>query len=281
MSNSFGDWLRRIVPLAPIPGNRYYQRQKTALYSNALQREVKVDLYVPPHFTRGGLPLLLVNDGQDLEAVQLMAHLRRLFREGQMAPVLAAGLHAGDRLREYGVAGRPDYKNRGAKSAAYQRFITRELTPRLQSRYRLRAPYTFAGFSLGGLSAFDAVWNHPNCFQQVGVFSGAFWWRSRPFDPQAPDAHRIAHARVRQTQHAPNLRFWLQTGTADETADRNNNGVIDSIDDTRDLIRELEKHGFREGEHIRYVEVEGGQHHPATWARVMPDFLRWAFPANE
>jgi enterochelin esterase-like enzyme len=53
--------------------------------------------------------------------------------------------------------------------------------------------------------------------------------------------------------------------------------VIDSIEDTLDLIAELEKKGFRWGRDIRYVEVKGGHHDQATWSAIMPDFLIWAF----
>ena len=37
---------------------------------------------------------------------------------------------------------------------------------------------SFCGFSLGGLSALDIVWNHPTEFTKVGVFSGSLWWRT-------------------------------------------------------------------------------------------------------
>jgi enterochelin esterase-like enzyme len=72
-------------------------------------------------------------------------------------------------------------------------------------------------------------------------------------------------------------QFWLQTGTEDEKDDRNHNGIIDSIEDTLDLIAELERKGFRWGRDIRYVEVKGGHHDQATWSAIMPDFLTWAF----
>ncbi|MFN8344843.1 MAG: alpha/beta hydrolase-fold protein [Spirosomataceae bacterium] len=72
-------------------------------------------------------------------------------------------------------------------------------------------------------------------------------------------------------------KFWLQTGTEDEKDDRNHNGVIDSIEDTLDLIAELEKKGFRWGSDVRYVEVKGGHHDQETWSAIMPDFLTWAF----
>jgi enterochelin esterase-like enzyme len=82
---------------------------------------------------------------------------------------------------------------------------------------------------------------------------------------------------IKETTIKPELKFWLQTGTKDETADRNKNGIIDSIDDTVDLIKELEAKGYSRPEDIRYVEVVGGSHNPETWAKAMPKFLCWAF----
>ena len=73
---------------------------------------------------------------------------------------------------------------------------------------------------------------------------------------------------VKNTPHKPDLKIWLQTGTKDETADRNKNGIIDSIDDTVDLIKELEAKGFKRPEDIRYLEVVGGSHNTETWAKA-------------
>jgi predicted alpha/beta superfamily hydrolase len=72
--------------------------------------------------------------------------------------------------------------------------------------------------------------------------------------------------------------LWFQAGTRDETADRDGNGVIDAIQDTTELIDELVKKGFRRGEDVVYHELPGGEHHESTWARALPEFLRWACP---
>jgi len=56
--------------------------------------------------------------------------------------------------------------------------------------------------------------------------------------------------------------------------DRNKNGIIDSIDDTRDLISELVKKGYEEGRDISYLEMPDGRHDIETWAKAMPDFLK-------
>lgn len=252
--------------------------------SAALNRKVRVDLYLPPShklFLQEGrkFPVVFFNDGQDLHAMRFKAILSHLVLRRQIGPVLAVGFHAGNRMQEYGVMHHPDYKNRGNRADAYARFIVEEFLPRLKKDFPIETSpehHAFAGFSLGGLSAFDLVWNHPHLFGKVGVFSGALWWRSKPFTQEEPDANRILHHLVRTGEKRPGLKFWFQTGTEDETMDRNKNGVIDAIDDTLDLIRELKEIGYAE-EDIAYVEVEGGRHEPETWGRVMPEFLKWAF----
>src|SRR5437588_662049 len=89
-------------------------------------------------------------------------------------PLLVAAIHAADkdRLQEYGTAGKPDYKLRGSKAAAYTKFITTELLPAIHKETGIDnfAGTAFAGFSLGGLSAMDIAWNNPQLFDKEGVF---------------------------------------------------------------------------------------------------------------
>ena len=137
---------------------------------------------------------------------------------------------------------------------------------------------SFAGFSLGGLSAIDIVWNHPTEFLNVGVFSGSLWWRTKALDEgYVEETDRIMHAQIRKGAYYPWLKFFFETGTQDETADRNNNGIIDAIDDTLSLIAELELKGYRQGKNITYLELADGRHDVATWAKAMPAFLKWCW----
>ena len=182
-------------------------------------------------------------------------------------------------MQEYGTLRTADYKNRGSKAKAYADFVIGQLLPWLHQNFRSRteaADTSIAGFSLGGLSAFDLAWHYPQHFAKVGVFSGALWWRSEPFQENDPDADRIIHDEVAQSTKRPGLRFWFQTGTLDEESDRNNTGIIDAIDDTLDLIRLLKGVGY-EDKAIRYVEIEGGHHHTDTWADILPDFFEWGY----
>lgn len=252
------------------------------LYSAHLGREVSVDVYLPPAYHRSSArryPLVLFNDGQDLPRMHFADILERLYAEKKIPPLLAVGIHAGqERHREYGTSRQPDYKGRGDHAPQYRDFVLNELLPLLHRRFRISqqaGEIAFAGFSLGGLSAFDIAWARPDVFGAAGVFSGALWWRWSPVNPNCPDADRILHDIVWHTRQ-PSLhqRFWFQTGTLDETDDRNHNGVIDSIDDTLDLLRALRHKGFHD-QQLRYLEMEGGRHEPATWGEAMPDFLDW------
>jgi hypothetical protein len=63
----------------------------------------------------------------------------------------------------------------------------------------------------------------------------------------------------------------------DEIRDRNKNGIIDSIDDTLDLMKELEAKGYSPENDIRYLELKDGKHDVPTWARAMPEFLKWGW----
>lgn len=259
-----------------------------SLYSVPLGRSVRLDVILPPDYDQNtqNYPLLLLNDGQDLPRLHLTALLDSLYEQQAIRHVVLVAIHANaDRIQEYGTAAQADYMKRGSKAGLYTDFVLTELIPYISKHYRVTrnpAETAFAGFSLGGLSAFDIVFHHPERFSKAGVFSGSFWWRSKAFNSAYDDeTDRIMHALVRQGRYNPNQRFWFQTGTLDETSDRNNNGVIDSIDDTLDLIKELEKKGYsRDNQAIRYVEVDGGHHEPETWSRVIPDFLIWAFGRN-
>ena len=253
------------------------------LESQHLRRSVRLDIYLPPAFPWRPYRLVLFNDGQDLPGMDTARRLKTLYAERRLPPCLVVGIYAADRLREYGTAGQPDYLNRGDQAGAYREFIVRELLPYLEWHYRVSSDprhRAVAGFSLGGLSAFDLVWKNAYQFGVAGVFSGALWWRSRPFRPEAPDANLIVHENVRDAAPVPPMRAWFMAGTHDEVDDRNHNGIIDAIDDTLQLLELLERRGYRRGPDVTYVQVEGGRHEPETWAEVLSDFLTWAFPAH-
>lgn len=252
------------------------------LESTHLAREVKVDVYRPVDVEHPEKhTLLLMNDGQDLVTMGFAQIFHDLLAAQLIEPIIVVGVHcSSDRKNEYGTARVLDYKGRGAKAKRYQHFVFEELLPFLRKSLNVTTfrDKAYAGFSLGGLSAIDLAWQHPHEFRTVGVFSGSFWWRDRDQDDPEFDetTDRIMHRLIREGDYYSWMRFFFQTGALDETADRNQNGIIDAIDDTLDLMKELTLKGYP-SESIGYLELTDGKHDVPTWARALPDFLRWGW----
>jgi enterochelin esterase-like enzyme len=227
------------------------------------------------------MSLLLINDGQDLLKIDLKSILDDLYDQDLIHPVLFVGIHAGtDRRLEYGTAGQVDYKGRGSKAKSYTEFIFSTLLPHIREKFNVPEfrDKSFAGFSLGALSALDIVWNNPKEFSRCGIFSGSLWWRAKDkADPEYHDeSDRIMHQQILKGNYYPWLNFFFECGGDDEGEDRNKNGIIDSIDDTLDLIAALKSKGYGDDQ-IRYWLIEDGKHDLETWSRAIPEFLIWGW----
>ncbi len=276
-ATAWGRWRRQkliaTVQVVTLPG----------FPSTHLQNQRDVLLFLPPGYATSSCryPVLYLNDGQDVGQLRLRETLAQLITRGKMAPIIVVAIPTHDaRLHEYGTAVAPNAQGLGSQAAQYSQFVTTELMPHINREFRTKTgtgETAVLGASLGGLSAFDLAWNHPHLFGTVGVFSGSFWWRAGDEEQQVSAGRRIAHEMARQGVYRAHQRFWFQAATQDETADRDQNGVIDAIQDTLELIAELEKLGYRRGENVIYVEILGGRHNYDTWAEVLPKFLTWAF----
>ena len=256
--------------------------ENVVVRSQFLGRDVQIDFFLPRDMgDAGDTCLLLINDGQNMNELGLENILENLNADGGIKPIVIAAIHSSSqRKMEYGTAIQADYLGRGAKAGLYTQFIRDELLPEIQKKFPFHfGEKAFAGFSLGGLMALDIVWNYPGEFILAGVFSGSLWWRSLDHEDENYDdeLHRIMHQQIKKGKYHPNLKFFFSTGSLDETHDRNNNGIIDSIDDTMALIDDLESLGYNNGKDIRYLNYEDGKHDIATWARVMPEFLKWGW----
>ena len=249
--------------------------------SEFLNRTVDVNIYMPNNLLGNEkIDVLFLNDGQDVAKMNFTSILEQFDEKRSVRKLITVTIKASSqRIAEYGVADRPDFKQRGGKARAYTNFIVKELLSLVLIKIGkpIDGKVAFAGFSLGGLSAFDIAWNNPDVFDAVGVFSGSFWWRKKDLKEGYTDADRIAHAMIDESSKKPELKFWLMTGTEDEKSDRNGNGIIDSIDDAIDIIKSLLKKGYTRPDDIFYYEKVGGKHNPETWAAAMPAFLKWTF----
>jgi enterochelin esterase-like enzyme len=262
---------------------KHVKQSDDTLYSSHLQRNVKLHiLHTPPPSDRSLFNLLILNDGQDIDKMRVKETLDSLYKAKKILPLVIIGVEAGDRMQEYGVTDKPDYLNRGSRANLYDAFINNELYPyaKKQSGVRKFQSFVIAGCSMGGLSAFDIAWNHPDKINKVGVFSGSFWWRDKPSEDSSysDEKNRIMYAKLKASRKKPGLQYWFYAGAAEEKGDRDKDSIIDIIDDTKDIISLLEKKNIVAPEGIVYRELPNGVHNYSSWSEVFPEFLVWAFP---
>ena len=250
--------------------------------SISLERDVVISILIPNDFhSSKAYPLILFNDGQDFERLRMSEIVGEMLHSGEIPPALIVGIHANDaRIFEYGIAAEADYAGRGDKAQKTTDFVLNELLLFLNENYNIQEGIVYAGFSLGGLMALDAVWNHPEIFSKAGVFSGALWWRRTALNDNYHDYDRIMHAQLRNSNRRGGLKFWFQCGSLDEYDDRDGDGVIDSIQDTLECIAELERKGYAWNRDVCYTEIELGEHNLDTWSKALPAFLSWALATD-
>lgn len=260
----------------------------TEFPSQFLKNSRSIDIYLPPAYREQPnqrYPVLYLHDGQDKEVLHLHETLARLTRYQRIQPLIVVAIPTNaNRLHEYGTAITPNARGLGSQAADYQRFVTEELMPALNQKFRtLTDPRHTAilGASLGGLCAFDMAWHYPYLFGIVGVFSGSFWWRASADNLHITPNQLILPDLVRRGPKREGFRAWFEAGTHDERDDRDHNGIIDAIQDTLELIDELYKLGYRPQRDVTYLQVEGGQHNYETWSKWLPEFLEWSFGKKE
>ena len=258
------------------------KQREDEIYSRHLQAHIKLTIIsteMPDD--KNDMNLLLLNDGQDADKLKTKETLTDLYKEKKIEPVLIVAIHANNRNDDYGVAGQPDFKNRGSKADKYTALINNELYAFIKKKAGVRKfkSVVIAGASMGGLSAFDIAWNHADKIDKVAVFSGSFWWRDKDVSDTSysDEKNRIMLSTVKSSRKRPKLQYWFYTGGKEENGDRDKDGVIDAVDDTKDLIEILKTKNFVSPADITYKEVPDGVHEYSSWSKVLPEFLVWAF----
>jgi enterochelin esterase-like enzyme len=277
---------------------------------------IKVSVYLPPGYDQQGAtltryPVLYANDGQDMAAVGLQETLARLYAGHAIQPVIVVAIDMlADRASGYGLSDRKTKRNVvgdsrigpiGSRAYEYSDWVATQLVTYIDAHYRTQATprgRTMLGWSLGGLNAFNLGWQYPDVFGRVAAFSPSFWLAADRSSAQAIEASRLAQAMVNNATRRKDLHFWFSVGAREETDDRNGNGIIDAVEDVQDLIngyltldrtrvRGLRDLGYvvdmdyihhpSRNADVAFYLLPDGEHNQATWKRVLPVFLLWAY----
>jgi len=275
--------------------------------------KLKVTVYLPPDYARRRrrYPVLYANDGQDMAAVGLQPTLAGLYRLHAIEPVIVVAIDMlADRASAYGLSDRAASRSLvggspigpiGTRAQDYSAWVASALVPYIDAHYRTRKSpreRTMLGWSLGALNAFNLGWQYPEVFGRVGAFSPSFWLAADRTNATTVQHTRLAQAMVDRGGKRAGLKMWFAVGTAEETKDRDGDGVNDTVDDVQDLLG-----GYRgaDGFHARGLkqlgysvdmdyakhpsrladaslfQLQGGVHNQASWKQMLPPFLLWAY----
>jgi enterochelin esterase-like enzyme len=266
----------------------------------ATPEDLQLDIQLPPGYDaqRGTrYPVLYLDDGQDLESVRVRESLAAGYADGTLRPLILVAMHMPkDRMGAYGlsdrvakasVIGPTKYGPVGTQAYAYSEWVAKTLVPWIDAQYRTQATpagRAVLGWSLGGLNALNIGWEYPEVFGTAGAFSPSFWISAESGDAVVVQRTRLAQQKVEAGPPRPNLRAFFAVGTSEEKDDRDGDGTIDVLDDTRDLIAALVRQGAtfdadsaKPGNDLALYVLPGGQHRQDSWAKMFPVFLQWAY----
>jgi predicted alpha/beta superfamily hydrolase len=234
-----------------------------------------VQVYLPPQYRtepERRFPVFYLHDGQNLfdgrtsyvvgHTWQAGSTADQLNEAGAIEPVILVGVaNTGlRRMAEYTPTHNP--KMGGGEGKKYGQLLIDELKPFVDRTYRtLTGPEDtgLGGSSLGGLVTLFLGLERPDVFGKLAVMSPSIWWD-----------HRSILGFVNQAAPKPELRIWLDMGTAEGTR---------HVRDADHLHRMLLRLGWREGIDLAYLEVEGGVHSEDAWAQRFDEVLRFLFRA--
>jgi predicted alpha/beta superfamily hydrolase len=245
-------------------------------HSEILPDDRAVSVYLPPQYLEQKerrFPVLYLHDGQNLfdgrtsyiAGKTWNAHTTadRLTEAGEIEPLILVGIaNTGlRRMAEYTPT--RDFKMGGGEGRSYGRLLIEELKPWIDRSYRTLPDAKNSGLggsSLGALVTLYLGFAHPEVFGKLAVMSPSLWWD-----------HRSILNAIEQQATKPELRIWLDMGTAEGAK---------HLRDTDMLDRLLLKRGWRNGVDLAYVKAEGAVHDERAWSDRFGDVLRFLFPAK-
>lgn len=261
-----------------LTGNiQSFPRFRSKILGN--RREVLV--YLPRAYRRWSrrrFPVLYLQDGQNVfDAATAFGGMEwgvdetaeRLIKSNLIEPliIVAVANIGDDRIHEYaptpGVFDSTAKRKKRSRGLLrdYGKFLTEELKPFIDRKYRTRAQAEFTGLggsSLGGLATLALGLWFPNVFTRLAVISPSVWWDDC-----------VIYGMVESLQDRLPLKIWLDTGTQEEGWER-----------ARGLRDRLVEKGWSLDGDLQYTEVEGGDHSEDAWAARVDPLLRFLYPLS-
>ncbi|MCX4248039.1 alpha/beta hydrolase [Paraliomyxa miuraensis] len=241
----------------PDPETRTGRLEELWLTETPFGEPRRVTMYLPARFRPSRrYPLLVVHDGGDyLRYAALKEVLDNLIHRLEVAPLIAALTHPGDRLVEY-----PD-------DPRHSTMIANELLPELERLYPLMPDARnrcLMGASFGAVASLATAWRHPGKFGRLLLQSGSFAFTDIGHHKRGPAFDRVVEFvnAFREAPGRPSERVYLSCGMYESL-----------IYENRSLVPLLQTTGMG----VRYEWVRDG-HNWENWRDRLQSGLSWLFP---
>ncbi|WP_235917984.1 alpha/beta hydrolase [Paenibacillus lutrae] len=236
-------------------------------------------LYTPPSYGTAGrrYPVVYVNDPldyMDAQSSKVMERLEQLFREERLPEVIIAGVEPINRLHEYTpwpakalVEEFPDF---GGEGLGYLSFITQELKPYIDSRYKTEpdaAHTAMIGASLGGLISMVAAYEHPDVFGKIGLLSASFWYEGMMSYIQERNLYKDGSAK----------RVYMYVGDQEGVGKQTIQSRM--IASTEQVYDKLVNEGLSRRD-LRFVIGLGGHHLVSVFEERFTEALEWLWSSD-
>lgn len=170
--------------------------------SAELHETRRINVYLPPRYAEGGRfdVLYMPDGGIEEDFPHVAATVDAGIRWGDLRPMLVVGIENTQRRRD--MTGPTTVHSDSAiaphvgGSAAFRRFIARELMPEVRRRYRVTGETAILGESLAGLFIVETFLTEPDLFDRYIALSPSLWWNREAMVRDAPRLLR-AHRRMR------------------------------------------------------------------------------------
>ncbi len=151
-------------------------------------------IYTPPHYARSNqhYPVLYLLDAE-AQFYQAAATLQFLGSDnGRIPEMILVGITNTRRIRDLTPTTQDPEQRKHHPDAggadAFLKFLTDELTPWVNARYRTQPYRILVGHSLGGLFAVHALLVRPDSFQAYLAVSPSLWWDAQATVTEAKTA---------------------------------------------------------------------------------------------
>jgi predicted alpha/beta superfamily hydrolase len=237
--------------------------------------------YFSPHNRNRRYPVLYLQDGQNVfdkatsfsgkewEADETVDHLVSEFK---ITPMFIVGIDNAGEQRASEYLSYPDTHNPQFQSAnppelegtKYADFLTKEVMPFLQKRYRIASGPAYTGIggsSYGAVAALTAALHRPGIFGKLLLESPSLW---------VGDGRLVME--VEKTKLLPQ-KIYLGIGTKEAGSAESDALILKTFDEVEQILK---KKGMGPAR-LKAVVEEGGLHNEEAWARRFPDALLFLY----